>query len=184
MLEVFSDLDHLCLVVLSDTRTMMELVILIAQTATLTAITAWLLIGVYGNVRYPEHNETATSRIMAMTRMEQDYPEEFARVAHRALRNSKLQHRVFYLVVTIELIAVTLLLLGIGAMVLAIMGVLSPDTARALALLGATAFTSIWSGFLVIGNYFCYWFDIESGQNTHFQMTLWGLASMILLIVA
>ena len=51
-----------------------------------------------------------------------------------------------------------------------------------IALFGATAFVAIWSGFLVVGNYFSYWFCHEGAQNTHYQMTLWGLATAILLI--
>ena len=63
----------------------------------------------------------------------------------------------------------------------AMAGWVAPETARALALLGATLFTAIWIGFLVAGNYFCYWFCHEWGQNTHYQMTIWGIGTMIFL---
>ena len=160
---------------------MFDFVLLIAQTMTLSAITAWLSIGVSDNLRYPEFNEGSTSRVIGMHGMEAEYPEEFARVAHRAVRDRTWQLRLFRLAVSAELIAVALLALGLGAMVLAILGVTPAATARAFALLGAAAFTAVWSGFLVVGNYFCYWFDAEGGQSTHFQMTLWGLANMIFL---
>ena len=50
-----------------------------------------------------------------------------------------------------------------------------------IALTGALLFTCVWAGFLGLGNYFCYWFCHEAGQNTHYQMTLWGMANMIFL---
>lgn len=55
------------------------------------------------------------------------------------------------------------------------------DAARMLAAWGATDFTSVWAAFLIVGNYFCYWFGHEGAQNTHFPLTLWALGTVILL---
>jgi hypothetical protein len=38
-----------------------------------------------------------------------------------------------------------------------------------------------WAGFLIGGNYFCYWYSHFPGQSTHFQLVLWGTATMIFL---
>ena len=74
-----------------------------------------------------------------------------------------------------------LLWIGAGALTYSLFGAAALDTARALALLGCIAFTAVWSAFLVVGNYFSYWFGHEGAQNTHYQMTLWGIGVMILL---
>jgi len=80
-----------------------------------------------------------------------------------------------------ELVACIMLWVGVVALLMALAGTGSVETGRSLALIGATLFTSVWAGFLVVGNYFCYWFCHEGGQNTHYQMTLWGMANIILL---
>ena len=66
---------------------------------------------------------------------------------------------------------------------LAVFRVVPADTARAIALFAATGFTAIWGAFLVAGNHFSYHFGHEGSQNTHFQMTLWGMANMIFITV-
>jgi len=58
-----------------------------------------------------------------------------------------------------------------------------PDVARQCALIGVFCFTSIWAGFLVAGNWFCYWFGHEGAQNTHFQLLQWGVLTLILLSI-
>ena len=70
---------------------------------------------------------------------------------------------------------------GVALLAMAFLGLAEPETGRAVAMVGALCFTAIWAGFLVVGNYFCYWYCHEAGQNTHFQMTLWGMANMIFL---
>ena len=57
------------------------------------------------------------------------------------------------------------------------------ESARSAALGGALGFTTIWSAFLICGNHFAYWYCHEGMQNTHYQMTLWGIATMIFLSV-
>ena len=77
-----------------------------------------------------------------------------------------------------------LLWAGVLGLILALAGVAALETGRALAMIGTMAFTAVWAGFLIIGNYFCYWFCHEGAQNTHYQMTLWGMANVILLVAA
>ena len=92
-----------------------------------------------------------------------------------------MQNTLFWLIVLCEIIATLLLWLGFGALVLALVGVVDISTARTFAVLGTLAFTSIWAGFLIGGNWFCYWFAHADTQNTHYHMTLWGLGTLILL---
>ncbi|MEM8649463.1 MAG: DUF2165 family protein [Pseudomonadota bacterium] len=158
-----------------------ELTLLIAQAATAFFLAAWLTTGVYENLFYSSINSTFTAEVLEMKRMEKDYPEAFAEVSYRQIKNPVLQRFLFRIIVLWELFAVIALWVGTIALVLAIFGLSDPENARALGLFGALVFTATWAGFLIVGNWFCYWFCHEGAQNTHFQMTLWGMATMILL---
>ncbi len=160
---------------------MFETVVLIAQTVSVAAIAAWLGTGVYDNIRYPKNNELYTAQVMSMERMKEEYPDEYARVAHRAIEDRGVQQLAFRVVVVAELAAFLMLVVGVVALLMALAGTGSVEIGRSLALIGAMLFTAVWAGFLIVGNYFCYWFCHEGGQNTHYQMTLWGMANIILL---
>ena len=160
---------------------MFETVVLIAQTVSVAAIAGWLGTGVYDNIRYPRNNELFTAQVLTFERMREDFPDEFARVAHRAIVSRSVQQLVFRIAVIAELAAFLVLAAGVVGLLMALVGTGSVETGRSIALLGATMFTAVWAGFLVIGNYFCYWFCHEGAQNTHYQMTLWGMANIILL---
>lgn len=136
-------------------------------------LAAWLTTGALENLLKPDLNRTFTSEVMEMSRMAADYPEHYALVQRRVVRNKGLQHALFWLIVGWEIIAALTLWAGLG-------GLLSGFGAG-LALLGAVLFTATWAGFLIVGNWFCYWYCHEGAQNTHYQMTLWGLGTMILL---
>ena len=161
---------------------MLDTVLLLAQILTTASLAAWLSTGVYDNIRYPWQNETYTAQVLEMERMREEYPEAFEPVKHRAITDRKTQLLLFRIVVASEFLATVLLWIGAAALVLALVGAASLDIARALALLGVAAFTGVWSGFLVFGNYMCYWFGHEGAQNTHFQMTIWGIGVMVLLM--
>lgn len=159
----------------------MDTAILIAQTVCLAGLAGWLSFGVRDNILYPSLNEVYTAEVMEMVRLKEEYPDVYAQVAHRAVTDPRIQRIAFRLVVIAEATATVLLWLGTVALVLAIFGGTAPETARALGLYGATAFLAIWSAFLVFGNHFNYWFCHEGAQNTHYQMTLWGVGALILL---
>ena len=162
-------------------KPMFDTVLLLAQILTTASLAAWLTSGVWDNIFHPTQNEVYTAQVMAMDRIREDFPEAFEPVKHRAITNRSTQLLAFRLVVLAELIATILLWIGAGALTFALFGAAALETARALALLGCVAFTGIWSAFLVVGNYFSYWFGHEGAQNTHYQMTLWGIGTMILL---
>jgi predicted small integral membrane protein len=163
---------------------MLDTVLVLAQIAAVLGPAAWLTTGVWDNYFYPQNNEVFTAQVMSLQRMRDEYPTEHARVAHRAVHDRRLQVLAFRTVLLAEFLAAILLWTGAVLLVVSLAGAVAHDTARALALFGATAFTSVWAGFLVVGNYFCYWFCHGEGQNTHYQMTLWGLGTMIFLVVS
>ena len=157
--------------------------VLIAQTVSVLFLALWLSTGVYENLRYPTLNSTFTAEVLDMKRMREDYPDAYTLVAHRRITSPAIQLFLFRLVVAWELMATLLLWAAVIALVLATFGELGDVVARMMGVLAALAFTAIWAGFLIVGNWFCYWFCHEGAQNTHFQMTLWGLATMVLLAV-
>ena len=162
----------------------LDLMILIAQAAMVFFLAAWLTTGVFENLFLPEINSPFTAEVLAMTRMKQDYPDAYALVSYRRITNPTLQEALFRLIVVWELGATIALWVGAGALLLAILGHTGVDSARAFGLLGALMFTATWAAFLIVGNWFCYWFCHEGAQNTHYQMTLWGLGVVLLLALS
>ncbi|MEO0380325.1 MAG: DUF2165 domain-containing protein [Pseudomonadota bacterium] len=160
----------------------MESTILAAQALSTGLIAAWLTLGVRDNILHPSVNETYTAEVLEMARMKTDYPDEFATVAHRAITDRALQRFAFRLVVWAELLATIVLWIGVVALLMGIAGTGDVTTGRSIALIGAMMFTAVWAGFLIVGNHFCYWFCHEGAQNTHYQMTLWGLGTVIVLM--
>ena len=159
----------------------METTLMLAHLIATGLIASWLTLGLRDNLLHPALNETYTAEVLSMTRMQKEYPEQFAIVAHRAVTDRKLQRLAFRIVVVAEALACALLWIGVVALLMGLAGVAAPQNGQVLALLGATAFTAVWGGFLVVGNHFYYWFCHEGAQNTHYQMTLWGLGTMILI---
>jgi predicted small integral membrane protein len=154
---------------------------LLAQTVSLALPAAWLTLGVRDNILHPSVNETYTAQVFTMERMAADYPAEYARVAHRSITRRAPQRAAFYLVVFAELVTTLTLWAGVGLLGAALFGLVALDMAHPVAMLGALMFTTIWAMFTVVGNHFSYWFCHEGAQNTHFQLTLWGMANLIFL---
>lgn len=161
-----------------------ETTILLAQAVCVFFLAAWLTTGVFENLVHSRLNSTFTAEVLAMTRMQSDYPEAFEDVAYRRISSPTLQKLLFRLIVVGEVVASGLLWAGFIALVMALLGATEVSVARTFAVMGALAFTSVWAGFLVGGNWFCYWFCHEGAQNTHYQMTLWGLGTLIFLATA
>ncbi|WP_299722726.1 DUF2165 domain-containing protein [uncultured Tateyamaria sp.] len=159
----------------------METTLLAAQALCTSLIAAWLTLGVRDNILHPSVNETYTAEVMEMTRLRSEYPDAFASLAHRAITNRRVQQLAFRLVVGVELVATLVLWAGVITLLMAIAGTTSAEAGRSIAMSGAMMFTAVWAGFLIVGNHFCYWFCHEGAQNTHYQMTLWGIGTLILL---
>ena len=160
-----------------------QTLLIFAQAVSVAALAAWLTTGAYENLTYPDLNRTFTSEVMDMARLRETYPDIYAPLAHRRIANQKLQHALFWVIVAAEVLTALILWVGAIALLRAALGYQDLAQAQALGLLAALMFTGIWASFLIVGNWFCYWFCHEIAQNTHFQMVLWGLATMILIAV-
>lgn len=160
----------------------MEIMIAVAQGVSVAFLAAWLTIGAVENLRHPFLNETYTAEVMDMTRMRDEYPEAYAHVAHRRVTSDRLRRRLFALIVAWELAATVMLWAGAGALLLSGVGVVGAAPALIVALTAVLMFNATWAGFLIAGNWFCYWFGHEGGQNTHFHMLAWGGATLLILL--
>lgn len=160
-----------------------EFMLPVAQAMVVFFLAAWLTMGVFENIVHSDLNGVFTAEVLDMGRMREDFPEAYASVAYRRISNPGLQRWIFRLIVMWELLAVLALWVGFVWLVAAIGGAGDLTRARAAAMLGVMLFTGVWSGFLVAGNWFCYWFCHEGAQNTHYQMTLWGMSGLILLAI-
>jgi len=161
---------------------MLDTVLLVVACLNLAFMAAWLTVAALENLFHPFLNETYTAQVMDMERMREEYPEAYEHVAYRRLTDPGLRKLLFRFIVFWELLAMVSLWLGALALCSTVFGAAEPETAIALGLIGTTFFCSVWAGFLIVGNYFCYWFGHEGGQNTHFQMLHWGLANAVVLI--
>ncbi len=159
----------------------METMILLAQTCLTAYLAGWLLLGVRDNILNPSMNETFTAEVLELKRLREDFPEAYEQIERRRIASRGWQRAAFRFIVVFETLACLLLCVAVGWMALALFGLADPEAAKIAAMAGALAFTSIWSGFLVVGNHFGYWFCHEWAQNTHFQLALWGTGAMIFL---
>ena len=155
--------------------------LLIAQTCLTAYLALWLTFGVRDNLVHPSMNATFTAQVLALKRMSEAYPEDFRVIQHRRITDQGMQRALFRFIVLAEVLVCLALWIGTVWMALAVIGWAGPSQARAAALAGALGFTSIWSGFLVAGNHFAYWYCHEWAQNTHFQLALMGIGAMVLL---
>lgn len=90
---------------------------------------------------------------------------------------------VLAVIVVSEALVCLVLFVGVYMMSRALLGLEDPEAARVVALLGVLGFTLIWSAFLVFGNWFLLWMCHEWAQSNHFQLLLWGIGTMLLLIL-
>lgn len=153
---------------------MSDIALPLAQTVLTFCLAGWMVSGVFNNWRFPRLNEAAVAMVMNFELMEATYPEDFAVVQHRKITNPKAVRAVFYLMVLSETLAALLLGSGAVLMALALLSAAPLDVARLIALLGALAFTVTWTGFLIGGEYFCYWYCHFGSQATHLMLAIWG----------
>lgn len=161
----------------------METMILLGQTCLVGYLAAWLFLGVRDNVLHPTMNGAFTAEVLGLDRLREGFPEAYARIAHRRVTDPVLRRLAFRFIVACEVLVCALLWVGTAWMALALVGAADPQAARPVALAGALGFTSLWAGFLIVGNHFAYWFCHEWAQNTHFQMVLWGIGTMVFLVL-
>lgn len=153
----------------------------LAQFGNTACIAAWMISGVVDNWRHPALNERAVADVLGLDGLATEAPEAYAEMKHRRVENRRLVRAAFYAIVLWESVAALLLSFGTVALGAALLGLADADAARGWAILGCLAFVVNWSGFLVGGNYFCYWYAQFPAQATHFFLVVWGVAGIVLL---
>jgi predicted small integral membrane protein len=142
-----------------------------------------MISGVFNNWRFPSLNKAVVAMVMSFEMMETTYPDDFAAVQHRKVTDPKVVRAVFIIMVVVETVAAFLLFTGAVLMALSLFSLVPPDLARLVALIGTLVFTANWTGFLIGGEYFCYWYCHFGSQATHLMLAIWGtLATGLLLI--
>jgi predicted small integral membrane protein len=162
---------------------MTDIALPLAQTVLTFCLAGWMISGVYNNWKFPYLNEAAVAMVMNFELMETTYPEDFAVVQHRKITNRKVVRGVFYLMVLSETIAAVLLASGAVFLALSLFGIIPHEVAQLIAVLGTLAFTINWTGFLIGGEYFCYWYCHFGSQATHLMLALWGTIVTGLLLI-
>lgn len=155
--------------------------VLVAQTAMVLFLALWITIAVRDNIVHAHVNRDIVTQVLTMALLKEEYPIVYASHARRSVDDERLQKGMFALIVVAECIAAALLWIGFAGMLMAIAGSMSVEMGHSLGLIGALAFTCVWSGFLIGGNYWCYWMCHDGAQKTHFHLCLLGLGTMILL---
>ena len=155
-------------------------ILLLAQTAMVMLQACWLTLGVYSNLRWPRTNKDYVHDVVTME-LTKENPAVYEDHKHRQVTSQKLIDRMFKAIAVVELLVTFCLWSAVAALLLAVVGILEPSSARAIGLLAVTGFALIWGGFLVGGQWFHYWVSERSPQSTHFFMLLWALATLIFL---
>ncbi len=163
---------------------MLDNAVLIAQAVFTLSLGTWMFAGVRDNILHPDMNRLFVAQVLRLDRIREDYPDDYAHISHRAIHNETVHLWMFRLVVLIELVACIALLVSAGLLFAALAGFGGIETARSIAILSTLIFTSIWCGFVIVGNHFAYWYCHEGAQVTHFHLALLGLGNMIFLAVA
>ena len=157
------------------------MVLLVAQAAMVLLLAMWITVAVRDNIIHADVNRDLVIQVLSMSTLKEEYPDIYESHAARSLTNPRLHRTFFGLIVLGELTAAALLWIGFGLLALACLGVVETQLAMNAALIGAMVFTVVWGGFLIGGNYWCYWMCHEGAQNTHFNLALLGLGTMIFL---
>lgn len=156
-------------------------ILILAQIALTGSLAGWMITGVADNWRYPDLNVEAVAMVTRFDLMAAQYPVEFDRVKHRRIDDPGKIMLLFRLIVAWETLAAVVLTAGTFLLIGAGLGLAEPAFARAVAALGVTAFVMNWAGFLIGGNYFCYWYGHFPSQSTHLMLAIWGTLTLILL---
>lgn len=160
---------------------MLAMMILVSQFALVASLAAWILTGVYDNLRHPALNEAAVAMVVRFDLLADEFPAEYAEVKARKIDDPTTIRFLYRAIVLWEIFASLVLIAGALALLGGLLGAADVELARGLAMLGALLFTLTWVGFLVGGNYFCYWYCHQGTQATHFFLTLWGVLVIVLL---
>ena len=155
---------------------MLEETSLVGQSLLVALQAGWLTLGVWGNIRHPEINLAMVADVMSMRPL-RDRPELFDRLGAYRIECRHAHRRLYRAIVAAEATVALALWASTGLLLLAAIGTVEAETARAVAALSVIGFAAIWGAFLVGGEWFRYWAGFGEAQKTHFLMTIWGVAT-------
>jgi predicted small integral membrane protein len=161
-----------------------ETVTLWVDALLVAALAGWVGLGVVGNLQTPGVNASLVADVLAMRTMRKDFPEEFALVGSNRIEDPRVHSFIFAAIVIAEGVAALLLIIGAFGLAGGALGFWDPATTRIVAVLGTLAFTMVWSGFLVGGQWFYYWVSHQPAQHSHFLLAIWGIATLAILLRA
>ena len=149
-----------------------------------TALGGWIGLGALENIREPRLNADMVADVLAMGKMRREYPDAFALVGGNRVEDPNFHRLVFAAIVIGESLATLLLIVGALGLAGAAIGLCEAGAARLFAVGGTLAFTMVWSGFLVGGQWFHYWLAEQDAQHTHFLLAIWGVVTLVVLMHA
>lgn len=161
----------------------MEAVLFLVEAALVGGLGLWMVVAVADNWRHPRMNEEAVAMVVRFDLMAQDYPEDFALVAHRRIADPGTIRRLFHAIRLAETAAAVALCLSALLLVLAAGGAVPGALATGAAIVSAAFFTLIWGGFIIGGNYFAYWYCHQWAQSNHFMLMFWGFFVLLVLMI-
>jgi len=162
---------------------MFDFALILSQLGLLLALAAWMFTGARDNWLFPYMNQNAIAMVVGMDGLEEAFPEDYACIAHRRITDPAKIRLLYWAIVLWESFATLLLSMASIAMTCALFDLVDTETARALGLIGALAFTVNWAGFTVGGNHYGYWYLHAPTQATHFLLALWGTGTMIMMVL-
>lgn len=146
------------------------------------ALCSWMVVAVADNWRHPAMNRDALAMVLRLDLLAKEYPDVFAQLAHRRVEDERSIAAIFALVRWFETLAALMLLAATLALLTAAAGLVAGGAATAAAVTATLLFILIWSGFIIGGNYFCYWYCHGWAQANHFFLMIWGLLVLIVLL--
>jgi hypothetical protein len=161
----------------------MAAVLFLVEAALVAGLGLWMAVAVADNWRHPRMNEEAVAMVVRFDLMAQDYPEDFALVAHRRIEDPAMIRRLFHAIRLAETAAAVALFLSALLLVLAAGGAVPGVLATGAAIVSAAVFTLIWGGFIIGGNYFAYWYCHQWAQSNHFMLMYWGFFVLLVLMI-
>jgi len=160
----------------------MESLLLLVDAGLVAGLAAWMIVAVADNWRHPKLNEEAVAMVVRFDLMAEQFPDDFAPLAHRRIDDPRSINLLFRAMRLAETVAAVVLALASVLLVAAAAGVVDALPAQAIAIAGAAFFSLIWAGFIIGGNYFAYWYCHQWAQSNHFMVMYWGLFVLLVLL--
>jgi hypothetical protein len=156
--------------------------VLLAQALLVLLLGLWMLLGWIENLRHPRANRDLVAEILSMRRVKQQHPAIHAEVGQNRIESRAAQRLLFALIVAAEIAISLALLAGALLLGLAAFGNYDREAAGSIAILATAAFTLLWGGLLVGGQWLHIWAGAEGLQQTFFLLTLWGVGTLAVLV--